>query len=184
MATFLFPIIANFGSLLSGQAANIGYVVKDSAGATKIALTTGTLTEETDSAGNAVTGLYFGSATLDTSWSFPLRIIYTISGQPGVCSEESVGAEAALHAATVLGTTVDTGTLGTITVLDALFLNFAEAVGQFGTVVRSTSSPWTITVPFLRMDGTTTGWTKITTYTDSNFTKALNSVFTPGTLPS
>jgi hypothetical protein len=83
----------------------------------------------------------------------------------------------------VLGATIDSGNGLTLTFKQAAFLNFVASVGKFGTPVRTTSSPYTITVPLLRLDGTTTGWTYITTYTDSTFSKASGRTFTAGTLP-
>jgi len=83
----------------------------------------------------------------------------------------------------VLTSTVDSGGGTTLTVRQALFLSFVASVGKFGTATRSASAPYTITVPFLRLDGTTTGWTYVTTYSDSTFTKALSRTFTVGTLP-
>lgn len=83
----------------------------------------------------------------------------------------------------VMNAVVDSGGGLTLTFKQAAFLNFVASVGKFGTPVRSSSAPWTITVPFLRLDGSTTGWTYVTTYSDNTFSKATGRSFTAGTLP-
>lgn len=112
-------------------------------------------------------------------------LLYAIrSGQPVTLPSSVVPSGDITNIVTaMLGATVDSGGGHTVTVKDSLLLSFMGTLGGFGTATRSTSSPWTITVPFLRLDGTTTGWTYVTTYTDNTFSKAVSRTFSPGTLP-
>jgi hypothetical protein len=63
------------------------------------------------------------------------------------------------------------------------YVSFMQAGGKFGTATRATAAPWTISVPLLRADGTTTAWTYVTTYTDSSFTKTSGRTYIIGTMP-
>jgi hypothetical protein len=84
MATFTADIVFSAGAANTGQAANVLYTVIDAGGVTRIASTGSGVSEETDAAGNTVTGVYRANVTLDTSWQFPLRIKFVITGKAGV----------------------------------------------------------------------------------------------------
>lgn len=90
MANYTKTLAANFGATKSGQAANVGYTVRDSARNVLIPKTVGTLVEAGDYSGTANTGNYRGKdATFDDSWSGFIE--YTIEGFQGVSSVEDFG---------------------------------------------------------------------------------------------
>jgi hypothetical protein len=96
MATFTADIVFSAGAANTGQAANVLYTVIDSGDVTRIASTGSGVTEETDAAGNAVTGVYRAKVTLDTSWAYPLRIKFVITGKTGVAGLGSFGQDRAI----------------------------------------------------------------------------------------
>lgn len=73
---------------------------------------------------------------------------------------------------------------GTVTVGQAIYASFLSSSGTFGTAVRATSAPWTISVPFKRSSDGTTVWTYTTTYTDSTFSKTTGRSYVTASLPS
>jgi hypothetical protein len=96
MATFTADIVFSAGAANTGQAANVLYTVIDAGGVTRIASTGSGISEETDAAGNTVTGVYRANVTLDTSWQFPLRIKFVITGKAGVAGLGSFGQDRAI----------------------------------------------------------------------------------------
>lgn len=84
---YVFSVTA--GAANTGLAANMNIVIKDAEGTTRISIagstvSTGTATaiaEETDAAGNAVSGSYSTTLTIDSSWSLPLSYKVTITGK-------------------------------------------------------------------------------------------------------
>lgn len=103
----------------------------------------------------------------------------------GLLPNVTVGGYAAGQdpATIVMAATIDTGGGQTLNFKQATFLNYVAGSGAFGTPIRSTSAPWTITVPWLRLDGSTTAWSRVTTYTDNTFKIATGASVVRGTLP-
>lgn len=92
--TYVAAIGAAFGAGRSGQLTFVGYKVIDYAGTTRIARITTGITERTDAAGNAVTGMYEALPTFDTAWGI-VRVIWDITGIAGVVAEDVVDTAAA-----------------------------------------------------------------------------------------
>lgn len=86
---FTYPLVFQAGAARSGQAANIIAQVFDNANTQQGSNITASWVEETDAAGNATTGLYRNSTTLNTAW-LNARIKYVITGLAGVAAEEVV----------------------------------------------------------------------------------------------
>lgn len=190
MSTLPYPLVFAFPAVYTGQAANVRYLIKDSGGNVVSTVAAGSLTEDTDEDGVLIPAQYVGTGALDPTWAYPLTARATIVGSPGTAATERIGVPISFYPqgidpeSRILAATVDTGVNGTLTVKDSFLLTFLSTIGQFGSPVRSTSAPYTVTVPFLRLDGTTTALTYVTTYTDSTFTKPTGRTFAFGTLPS
>lgn len=102
MATYTQPLIASFGSALTGLASSVRVTVYDSTGTQQIAATNApsgnAFAESTDASGNATTGAYISRATFNTTW-FPVHVKYTLTSHPGVVAEETIGSDRAAGAA-------------------------------------------------------------------------------------
>lgn len=88
MPTYTQPLSAALGRGMSGQTAS--YRVIDAGGTTRIARTSTGVSERLDAAGNATTGTFAVSATFDTDWAFPVRVIWDVTGQAGVAADEVI----------------------------------------------------------------------------------------------
>jgi len=89
MATIPYPLIFNALPVRTGLASSIVTTAVDAGGTTR-SLGTLTWTEETDAGGNANTGLYTTVAQIDQTWTFPLKVKYTITGQMGVAAVDII----------------------------------------------------------------------------------------------
>ena len=96
-ATYSQYLTAVFGSTLSGQAANILVTVTDSGGTVRIASTNNpgvsAFAEETDVNGNPGCGTYTAIATFNTTWAYPLKVKYVITGQVYVVAISILGSD-------------------------------------------------------------------------------------------
>ena len=89
MATFSYPIAANFGASKSGLAASTGYKIISADGTARGSRVTSGITERVDAAGNATTGIFEAVITADSTWGV-IRIIWDITGQAGALAEETI----------------------------------------------------------------------------------------------
>ncbi len=91
MATYTQLLSAAFGKGFANLLASVRYSVVDAGGTTRIAATNTGITEAADADATAsTTGLYRVTATLDDTWTFPLRVFWGIVGQAGIVAEEII----------------------------------------------------------------------------------------------
>lgn len=85
MATFDYPLVANFGLGYTGRT-DVYVTVKSTDGTVRVARTNTGVTE-LEAYGSEPTGIYQLISTLNTTWG-PLIVFWDINGSPGVAATE------------------------------------------------------------------------------------------------
>lgn len=83
-------VAVSFGNALSGLAADVRYSFINPGNNVLLPATNEGVYEIADAEGNPTTGLYIATATINSTW-LPCSVIWTIEGQVGVATIETLG---------------------------------------------------------------------------------------------